>query len=146
MVSTDIQHFQDMGPHVIIHTRGYALATLLEGHLIHQLYFMLGQSSFAQIQVTVCKQMLPFEQQPLACFCSDSGHSVRPWRSKASKTHPFDAVLHVSLVVLVRWTTGGTWLAEMTCPTMAVVGISMAHVLKLHRQIGNLEEPGCSSP
>ena len=25
----------------------------------------------------------------LACFCSDLGHSWRPWRSRAYKTHPF---------------------------------------------------------
>ena len=30
---------------------------LFEGHLIHHLYFMLDQCSFAQVQVTVGKQM-----------------------------------------------------------------------------------------
>ena len=50
----------------------------------------------------------------LAHFCSDSGHSFRPWRSKASKTHPLGAFVMVSLAVLVGWTTGGTWLAGIT--------------------------------
>ena len=95
-----------MGPHIIIHMRGYVPVMLFEGHLICQLYFMLDQSGFAQIQVTAYKQVLPFEH--LACSCSDSGQSVRPCRSKVTKTHPFDSVLHISSVVLVRWTTSGT--------------------------------------
>ena len=36
---------------------------LLKGYLVCQFYFMLGQSSFAQIQVTACKQVFPYEQQ-----------------------------------------------------------------------------------
>ena len=59
----DIQHFLDMGPHVILHVRGYVPVMLLKGHLVWQLYFMLDQSSSAQIQVTVCKQVFSFEQQ-----------------------------------------------------------------------------------
>ena len=82
----------------------------------------------------------------LACFCSDSGHSFRPWRSKASKNHPIDALLVVSLAVLVRWTTCGTWLAGITWPTTVFTGIYMMQVLKLCRQTGTLEEPGHSSP
>ena len=35
MDNTDIQHFLDMGPHVIVHMRGYAPVMLFEGHLIH---------------------------------------------------------------------------------------------------------------
>ena len=50
------------------------------------------------------------------------------------------------MVVLVRWTTGGTWLAGVTCPTTVLAGTSMACELMLCRQIGTLEEPGCSSP
>ena len=50
----------------------------------------------------------------LACFCSDSGHSFRPWRSKASKTQPLGTVLAVYLAVLVRWTTCSIWLAGIT--------------------------------
>ena len=67
---------------------------------------MFGQSSFAQMQVTVYKQVLSFEQQLLGLFCSDSGDSTRPWRSKASKTLPSCAGYFVSAAVLVRWTTG----------------------------------------
>ena len=37
----------------------------------------------------------------LAHFCSDSGHSFRPWRSKASKTHPFGTF------VMVPWAAPG---------------------------------------
>ena len=36
---------------------------LFEGHPICYLYFMLDQSSFAQVQVVACKQVFPFEQQ-----------------------------------------------------------------------------------
>ena len=82
----------------------------------------------------------------LSCFCSDSGHSFRPQRSKASKTYPLGTLVTVSLVVLVRWTTSGTWLAGITWPTMGLAGISMAQTLMLHRQTGAFEEPGCSSP
>ena len=81
-----------------------------------------------------------------ACFCSDSGHFVRPWRSKTSKTHPFGARYFVSAAVLVGWTTCGTWLAGTICPVIVLAGTSMAQALKLHRQTGTLEEPGCSSP
>ena len=38
-------------------------AMLLKGRLVCQCYFMFSQGSFAQIQVIVCKQVLPFEQQ-----------------------------------------------------------------------------------
>ena len=63
MDSTNIQHFLDMGPHIIVHMGRYASIMLFKGRFICQSYFVLGQSSFAQIQVAVCKQMLPFEQQ-----------------------------------------------------------------------------------
>ena len=43
----------------------------------------------------------------LACFCSHSGHSFRPWRSKASKTQPLGTFAAVSSAVPVGWTTGG---------------------------------------
>ena len=82
----------------------------------------------------------------LAYFCSSLSHSLRPWRSRASKTHPFGGLSLASSEVLVRRTTSGTWLAGVTCPTMVLVGISMEQVLKLCRQIGTLEDPGCSSP
>ena len=51
------------GPHVVICVRRYTLVTFLEGHLICYLDFMFDQSSFTQVQVTVGKQMFPFEQQ-----------------------------------------------------------------------------------
>ena len=86
------------------------------------------------------------KKSSLACFCSDSDHSLRPWRSKASKTHPFCAGNLVSAAVLVRWTTGGTWLVGTICPMTILVGMSMAWVLRLCRQTCTLEEPGCSSP
>ena len=108
--------------------------------------FVFNQNSLAQVQVTVCKQVLPFEQHSLACFCSDSGHSWRPWRSRASKTHPFQVCYLTFLEVLVGWTISGTWLAGTTCPTTVFVGISMVWALKLHREIGTLEDPGCNSP
>ena len=82
----------------------------------------------------------------LACFCSDSGQSQRPWRSRASNPYPFWALWFDSSEVLVGWTTSGTWLAGATCPTTVFVGISMVWVLKLHRQIGTLEDPRCSCP
>ena len=63
MDSTNIQHFLDMGPHIIVHVRGYTSIMILKGHLICQHYFVFGQSSFAHIQVTMCKQVFPFEQQ-----------------------------------------------------------------------------------
>ena len=59
----NIQHLLDMGPHVVIHVGRYTSIALFEGHLIHYLYFMLDQSSFAQVQVTAYKQVFPFEQQ-----------------------------------------------------------------------------------
>ena len=52
-----------MGPHIIIHVGRYTSVVLFEGHLIHYLYFMLDQSSFAQVQVAAQKQVFPFEQQ-----------------------------------------------------------------------------------
>ena len=61
--STNIQHLLDMGPHIIVHVGRYTLVMLLEGHLICYLYFVFDQSSFAQAQVTVYKEVLPFEQQ-----------------------------------------------------------------------------------
>ena len=56
------------GPHIIIHVGRYMLVTLLEGCLICYLYFVFDQSSFAQVQVTACKQVLPFEQQLSGLF------------------------------------------------------------------------------
>ena len=65
---TSIQHFLDMGPHVIIHVRRYTLVVLLEGCPVCYIYFMLDQSSFAQVQVTAHKQVFPFEQQFSSLF------------------------------------------------------------------------------
>ena len=62
----------------------------------------------------------------LASFYSDSGHSFRPWRSKASKTQPLGDLLFVSTVILVGWTTDGIWLAGIICPTTVLAGISTA--------------------
>ena len=61
------------------------------------------------------------------------GHSLETLqRSRASKTHPFWSLWFDSLEVLVGWTTGGTWLAGVTCTVW---------MLKLCRQIGTLWTP-----
>ena len=60
---TDIQYLLDMGVHIIVYVGRYMSVMLLEGCLIHYLYFVFGQSSFTEVQITVCKQVLPFEQQ-----------------------------------------------------------------------------------
>ena len=44
----------------------------------------------------------------LAYSCSGFGHSLRPWKSRASKTHPFWGLLLDSSEVPVRRTTSGT--------------------------------------
>ena len=62
MDSTNVQHFLDMDPHIAVHVRRYMLVMLLEGCPICHLYFVFDQSSFAQVQVTMHKQVLPFEQ------------------------------------------------------------------------------------
>ena len=40
-----------MGPHIIIHVRGYASVMFLEGHMIYYLNFMFHQSSFTQVRL-----------------------------------------------------------------------------------------------
>ena len=92
---------------------------LLEGDPVCYLNFMLDQSSFAQIQVTAGKQVLPFEEQ---CSFSGSGHSLRPWRSRASKTHPFWGLLFDSSESLARRTTGGTWLGRHNLANHSLCG------------------------
>ena len=81
---------------------------------------MLDQSSFAKIQVTVCKQVLPFEQQFPGLFLL----SLRPFCEtlgvQSLKTLPFEDLLLVST---------------------AFMGISTAQVLELHKQMGTLEDP-----
>ena len=59
---------------------------------------------------------------------------------------PFLGLFFESSEVLVGWTTSSNWLAGATCPTTVLVGISMVWALKLCRQIGTLEDPGCNSP
>ena len=66
-----------------------------------------------------------FSSNTLACFCSALGHSLKPWRSRASKTHPFWGFGFDSSEVLVGWATSGTWLAGATCQTTVFAGISM---------------------
>ena len=70
---TNIQHFPDMGPHIIVHVRGYASVALCEGCPICYLYFVLNQSSFAQVQVTALKQVFPFEPQFSGLFLLQFG-------------------------------------------------------------------------
>ena len=135
-----------MGPHVILHVRRYTLVLLFKGHPICYVYFMLDQSSFAQVQVTGGKRVFPFEQQLSGLSCSSSDHLLRPWRSRASKTHPFWGLLLDSSEVLIRRITSGIWLAEATCPTRVLVGISTEWAPKLCRQIGTLEDCRCSLP
>ena len=52
-----------MNCHMIVHVGRYISVALFEGHLIHYCYFVFVQSSFAQVQVTACKHVLPFEHQ-----------------------------------------------------------------------------------
>ena len=47
---------------------------LFEGHLVHYLYFMLDQSSFAQVWVPVGKQVFPSEQQLSGLLLAGVGH------------------------------------------------------------------------
>ena len=135
-----------MDPHVVIHVGRYTSVAFFEGCLIYHLYFVFDQTSFAQVQVTMCNRCSHLSSNSLACFCSHMGHSWRPWRSRASKTHTFWGLWVDTLEVLVGWTTSGTWLAGATCPTTAFAGISTVQVLKLHRQIGTLEDPRRNSP
>ena len=110
----------------------------LEGCLICYLNFMFNCNSFTQVQVAVGKQVSPFEQHSLASSCSGLGHSPSPWRSRASKTHPFWGLLLDSSEVPVGRSTSGTWLAGMTWPTTVFVGILMEWVLRCAQRDGYL--------
>ena len=88
----------------------------------------------------------PFSSSSLACSCSDSDHSVSPLMSKASKIHPFGAVLPVFFGSPGQMDHQWHSIGRDACTTTAFVGISKAHALKLCMQTVTLEEPGCSSP
>ena len=60
-----------MGSCIVIHMRRDTSVVLIEGLLICHLYFVLTQSSLAQVQVTACKQCSHLSNSFLACFCSD---------------------------------------------------------------------------
>ena len=151
MDSTGYPAFPGYGPsHHCAYIWGvYAPVTLLEGHLICQTYFMLDQSSFAKIQVTVHKQVLPFEQQLPSLFLL--WFQAILWDfggTKASKTYPFEALVsclfHSPSWVDHWWVLG--W-QETTCPTMAFVGISMAQVhSSCARQRGTHQGPRMQFP
>ena len=49
MDGPNIQHFLDMGPHVIVHVGRYASIPLLERGLVCEPDFMLNQSSLTQV-------------------------------------------------------------------------------------------------
>ena len=107
---------------------------LLERHLICLTLFCAWfRAVFAHVQVTVCKQVFPFEQQFPGLFLLwlwplfwDLGGPEAP------KIHPLCDLLCISSEVLVGVDPlAGTWLAGTTCPTTAFAGISMVWVLKL---------------
>ena len=83
----------------------------------------------------------------LACFCSGSGHSFRPWRSRASKTQPLGVFIVASFGspgwVDHQWyLVGRDYLSNHHFSWY----LPWQESLILHKQIGTLEEPGCSSP
>ena len=143
---TNIQQFLDKGPHVVIHMGRHMSVTLLKGCLIHLFYLVFDQGSFAQIQVTVCKQVLPFEQKLPGLLLLQFWPFMETLKVQGLQDPSFLWFGIRLLGVLFGWTTGGTCFAGTTCPTTAFVGICIVQVLKLHRQIGTLEDPRCNSP
>ena len=75
----------EYGPHTIAHMWGYVSLMLLKGHLVCQLNFMLDHRSFTRSRSLCTNRCFHLSSSSLAHFCSDSGHLVRPWRSKAPR-------------------------------------------------------------
>ena len=82
----------------------------------------------------------------LACSCFTSGHSSRPWRFNSSRIHPLQGMWMDSPGISIGRTTGTTWLARVTLPTIALVGTLMEWAFRFLTQIGTWEEPRCNSP
>ena len=93
---------------------GIHLYHSLKGICSVSLILCLIRAVFPRSRLLCTNRCSHLSSSSLACFCSDSGHSFRPWRSKASKTHPLGALVTVSLVVLVGCTTGDTQLVGIT--------------------------------
>ena len=93
---------------------GMHLYHSLQGICSVSLIFCLIRAVLPRSRSLCANRCSHLSSSSLACFCFDSGHSFRPWRSKASKTHPLGTLVIVSYAVLVRWTTSGTWLAGIT--------------------------------
>ena len=129
--STNIQHLLGYGPsHVIIHDGEVYITNVLwrVSYPCH-LYSMFDLSSFAQVQVTACKQVLPFEQQLSGLILLLIQAILWGLGSPGPPRHiPFWGLGLDSPEVLVGRTTSGTWLAGATCPTIAFVGISMVQL------------------
>ena len=93
---------------------GMCLYLSLQGVCSVNLILCLIRAVLPRSRLLCANRCSHLSSSSVACFCCDSGHSFRPWRSKASKTHPLGAFVAVSLAVLVRWTTSGIWLAGIT--------------------------------
>ena len=93
--STNIQHLLDIGPHIVVHVGWYTSVTLLEGCPIHHLYFVFDQSSFTQVQITVCKQVFPFQQQLSGLLLL--------WFRPFFETLDVQGLQHPSLLAFVVW-------------------------------------------
>ena len=106
----------------------------------------------------LCKDVLPrsrslqanrcshLSSSSLACSCSASGYSFRPWRFNSSRIHSFLGPQVDPPKVSIRRTMSSTWLAGVTLPTIAFAGTSMGWALRFLRQIGTQEDLGCNSP
>ena len=133
-------------PHVIIHVQRYILVKLLEGCLVHYLYLMLDQSSFAQVQVTAGKQVFPFGQQLSGLFLLQ----FRPLLEALE----VPGLQDLSLLGLVIGFIGSPcwedywWhlVGRGYLSKHSLVEISMESAPKLCRQMDTLDDPRCSSP
>ena len=104
---TNIQHFLHMGPHIIVHVRRYTSVMLLKGHSICYLFFGLIRAGLPRSRLLWANRCSHVRSSSLACSCSSSGHFLRPWRTRAAKTHPFWGLLLDYLEVLIGRTTVG---------------------------------------
>ena len=86
---TNIQHFLDMGPHIIIPVRRHMSLCLLRGiwSVTSNLCFI--RAVLPRSRSLWANRCSHLSSSSLDFSCSGLGHSLRLWRSRASKTHPF---------------------------------------------------------
>ena len=134
--NANVQHFLEMGFHIIVCMGGICWEHSLKGVQSVNLIWCFMRDIFPRSRSLWENRCSHLTSSFLAWSHSSSCHSSRPWRFSSSRIQSFWGSQAGSPEAPTWRATSDTQLAGATLPTTTLVGITKGWALRFHKQIG----------